>query len=200
MTRPADIAVFAHNPAVAGYLCALVRLAGHVPHIKPAEGADYLCSVVADPVLPVPLFSPVLFLGGAVTEEGGHSILPVSAPLRAADFIEKIGQLAQDARRPSQTLEFAGGTLDTRENLWTGKDGPTTRLTEKETAILVHLYRAAGAPVGRDDLLSAVWSYAETVQTHTLETHIYRLRQKIEKDPSFPQILLTVDEGYAAKC
>lgn len=200
MPMPADIAVFAHNPAIAGYLCTLVRLAGHVPHIKPAEGTDYLCSVVADPVIPNTVSSPVLFLGEPVGEEGGQTILSLSVPLRAAAFIEKIAQLAQEAARPLQRVEFAGGTLDTHENLWAGKEGTTIRLTEKETAILVYLYRAGGAPVGRDDLLSAVWSYADNVQTHTLETHIYRLRQKIETDPSSPKILLTVEDGYAVKC
>src|SRR5690606_31953951 len=58
------------------------------------------------------------------------------------------------------------------------------RLTEKETAILKFLYRAGDKPVGRDILLNEVWGYNSEVTTHTLETHVYRLRQKIEADPS----------------
>ena len=70
------------------------------------------------------------------------------------------------------------------------------RLTEKETAILKYLYRAGERAVGRDVLLGEVWGYNAGVTTHTLETHIYRLRQKIEGDPGKPQILVTEPGGY----
>jgi DNA-binding response OmpR family regulator len=70
------------------------------------------------------------------------------------------------------------------------------RLTEKETAILKHLYRAGDKPVGRDTLLGEVWGYNAAVTTHTLETHVYRLRQKIERDPSNAEILITEAGGY----
>jgi DNA-binding response OmpR family regulator len=70
------------------------------------------------------------------------------------------------------------------------------RLTEKETNILKYLYRAGGKPVGREELLSEVWGYNANVTTHTLETHIYRLRQKIEPDPSSARLLLTESGGY----
>ena len=70
------------------------------------------------------------------------------------------------------------------------------RLTEKETAILKFLYRAGAKVVGRDTLLAEVWGYNSGVTTHTLETHIYRLRQKIEKDPSNAEILVTETGGY----
>lgn len=70
------------------------------------------------------------------------------------------------------------------------------RLTEKETAILKYLKRAEGRPVPRDVLLNEVWGYNAAVTTHTLETHIYRLRQKIEENPSNAQILLTDPGGY----
>ena len=69
------------------------------------------------------------------------------------------------------------------------------RLTEKETAILKYLYRASEA-VGRDTLLGEVWGYNAGVTTHTLETHVYRLRQKIERDPSNAEILVTENGGY----
>ena len=70
------------------------------------------------------------------------------------------------------------------------------RLTEKETAILKHLYRAGDKVVSRDTLLGEVWGYNAGVTTHTLETHVYRLRQKIEADPSNARILLTEPGGY----
>jgi DNA-binding response OmpR family regulator len=70
------------------------------------------------------------------------------------------------------------------------------RLTEKEAAILKFLYRAGAKPVPRQVLLNEVWGYNAAVTTHTLETHIYRLRQKIEPDPSHSQLLITEAGGY----
>lgn len=70
------------------------------------------------------------------------------------------------------------------------------RLTEKEAAILKFLYRAAGKPVPRQTLLNEVWGYNSAVTTHTLETHIYRLRQKIEPDTGDTRLLLTEGGGY----
>ncbi|MAO54215.1 MAG: DNA-binding response regulator [Rhodospirillaceae bacterium] len=70
------------------------------------------------------------------------------------------------------------------------------RLTDKETAILKYLYRAGDKVVGRDILLGEVWGYNAGVTTHTLETHVYRLRQKIEADPSNARLLVTEPGGY----
>lgn len=70
------------------------------------------------------------------------------------------------------------------------------RLTDKETSILRFLYRAGGKMVLRQVLLNEVWGYNSAVTTHTLETHIYRLRQKAELDPSKPRLLLTESGGY----
>jgi DNA-binding response OmpR family regulator len=76
------------------------------------------------------------------------------------------------------------------------KAGKKIRLTEKETAILKYLYRAGQQPISRETLLGEVWGYNAGVTTHTLETHVYRLRQKIEKDPARAQILVTDAGGY----
>jgi len=84
--------------------------------------------------------------------------------------------------RPSAKLLLDGG-------------GKKIRLTEKETNILKFLYRQ-GDTVARDTLLHEVWGYNPAVTTHTLETHIYRLRQKIESNPGHAQILLTESGGY----
>jgi DNA-binding response OmpR family regulator len=75
-------------------------------------------------------------------------------------------------------------------------DNKKIRLTEKETAIIKFLYRAGEQVVGRDVLLHDVWGYNAGVSTHTLETHIYRLRQKIERDPGHAEILVTEGGGY----
>jgi len=75
------------------------------------------------------------------------------------------------------------------------QDGRKIRLTEKETNILKFLHASAGT-VPRETLLHEVWGYGPAVATHTLETHIYRLRKKIEQDPGKAQILLTEEGGY----
>ncbi|WGF87038.1 response regulator transcription factor [Marinivivus vitaminiproducens] len=80
--------------------------------------------------------------------------------------------------------------------LLNGDEGRRIHLTEKETAILKYLYRTGDAPVRRDTLLGEVWGYNAGVTTHTLETHVYRLRQKIEPDPANVQILVTEAGGY----
>jgi DNA-binding response OmpR family regulator len=74
--------------------------------------------------------------------------------------------------------------------------GRRIRLTEKEAAILKFLYRAGTHAVGRQVLLNEVWGYNASVTTHTLETHIYRLRQKIEPDPANARLLITEGGGY----
>jgi DNA-binding response OmpR family regulator len=70
------------------------------------------------------------------------------------------------------------------------------RLTDRECSILKYLYRAGGTAVPRQVLLNEVWGYSSAASTHTLETHMYRLRQKIEADPSRPRLLLTQSGSY----
>ena len=77
-----------------------------------------------------------------------------------------------------------------------GESNEKVRLTEKETSILKYLFGNGGKAVSRDVLLNEVWGYNAGVTTHTLETHIYRLRQKIESDPSSAEILITEAGGY----
>ena len=74
--------------------------------------------------------------------------------------------------------------------------GNKVHLTERETSILRYLYRADQRPVSRETLLQEVWGYNSGLTTHTLETHIYRLRQKMEKDAAAPAILVTEVGGY----
>ena len=86
--------------------------------------------------------------------------------------------------RPAlRTLERADGKKD-------------IGLSEKENAILKYLYRAGDRPVSCETLYAEIWDHATSLMTHTLQTHVYRLRQKIEADPARPDILLSEDGGY----
>lgn len=98
----------------------------------------------------------------------------------------------------SEDATFQIGPYEFRPSLklLTDGNGRKVRLTEKETNILKFLYRAGGKPVARDKLLAEVWGYNAAVTTHTLETHVYRLRQKIEPDPSNARLLMTDSGGY----
>lgn len=73
------------------------------------------------------------------------------------------------------------------------------KLTEKEVAILKYLYKNRDRIVSKNELLQEVWCYAPDVTTHTIETHIYRLRQKVEHDDAEAQLIMTVDGGYQLK-
>ncbi len=98
----------------------------------------------------------------------------------------------------SEDASFQIGPYEFRPSMKLLIDGKLKkiRLTEKETNILKYLYRNGAKPVGREELLREVWGYNSNVTTHTLETHVYRLRQKIEPDAQSPRLLLTETGGY----
>jgi DNA-binding response OmpR family regulator len=100
-------------------------------------------------------------------------------------------QASEDAVFQLGPYEFRPGS-----KLLTDAAGKRLRLTEKETNILKYLMRSGEKSVSRDELLREVWGYRANVTTHTLETHIYRLRQKIEPDSQHPRLLVTETGGY----
>jgi len=121
----------------------------------------------------------------------------VAKPFRFAVLLARIrAHLRQHEQSEDATFTIGPYTFKPAAKLLLDSGGSKVRLTEKETAILKYLYRAGERTVTRDVLLSEVWGYNSGVTTHTLETHIYRLRQKIEKDPSHAEILITEAGGY----
>ena len=121
----------------------------------------------------------------------------VAKPFRFAVLLARIrAQLRQ--YEASEDAVFSVGPYSFRpgSKMLTGANSKKVRLTEKETAILRFLYRAGQQAVTRETLLQEVWGYNSGVTTHTLETHIYRLRQKIEQDAATPAILVTEAGGY----
>jgi DNA-binding response OmpR family regulator len=122
----------------------------------------------------------------------------VTKPFRFAVLLARIrGQLRQ--HETSEDAVFTIGPYTFRPGskmMLLNPKGSKVRLTEKEISILRYLYRAGQRPVSREALLQEVWGYNSGVTTHTLETHIYRLRQKIEKDSAAPAILVTETGGY----
>ncbi len=121
----------------------------------------------------------------------------VAKPVRFAVLLARIrAHLRNFEQSEDATFTIGPYTFKPASKLLVGSNNQKVRLTEKETSILKFLYRAGDKPVGRDVLLHEVWGYNPAVTTHTLETHIYRLRQKIEKDPARAQLLITEGGGY----
>lgn len=79
------------------------------------------------------------------------------------------------------------------------RNGEVIKLTEKEVAIIKYLYKAKDKIVSKTNCCKEVWGYSPEVTTHTIETHIYRLRQKVEHEDTSAQIILTSDGGYQLK-
>ncbi|MBB5536648.1 response regulator transcription factor [Rhizobium herbae] len=121
----------------------------------------------------------------------------VTKPFRFAVLLARIrAQLRQHEQSEDATFTVGPYTFKPGQKLLTLENGQKIRLTEKEAAIIRYLYRADQKVVTRDVLLEEVWGYNSGVTTHTLETHVYRLRQKIERDPSNAEILVTENGGY----
>lgn len=121
----------------------------------------------------------------------------VSKPFRFSVLLARIrAHLRQHEASDDAALQIGPYNFRPGAKLLITAKGTKLRLTEKETAILRFLCRAGDAVVGRDVLLREVWGYNAAVTTHTLETHIYRLRQKIEPDPANAVLLLTEPGGY----
>jgi DNA-binding response OmpR family regulator len=121
----------------------------------------------------------------------------ITKPFRFAVLLARIrAQLRQHETSEDAVFTIGPYTFRPGSKLLLNPKGSKVRLTEKETSILRYLYRAGQRPVSRETLLQEVWGYNSGVTTHTLETHIYRLRQKIEKDAAAPAILVTEVGGY----
>jgi DNA-binding response OmpR family regulator len=121
----------------------------------------------------------------------------VSKPFRFGVLLARIrAHLRQHEQSEDAVFRVGPYTFKPSAKLLVRDDAKKIRLTEKETAIIKFLYRAGEQVIGRDTLLHDVWGYNAGVTTHTLETHIYRLRQKIERDPSHAEILVTEAGGY----
>jgi DNA-binding response OmpR family regulator len=121
----------------------------------------------------------------------------VTKPVRFAVLLARIrAQLRQFEQSEDATFQLGQYTFRPSAKLLVDQGGQKIRLTEKETAILKYLYRAGEKAVTRDVLLHEVWGYNSGMTTHTLETHIYRLRQKIERRPAQAELLITEAGGY----
>ena len=147
--------------------------------------------------------SPILLLTGHDSdsdeilglESGANDY--VTKPFRFSVLLARIrAQLRQHDQSEDVVFTIGPYSFQPAAKLLEAADGGKVRLTDKETSILKYLYRQGPKTITRDVLLKEVWGYNNRVTTHTLETHIYRLRQKIERDPSNARLLVTEEGGY----
>jgi DNA-binding response OmpR family regulator len=121
----------------------------------------------------------------------------VIKPFKFAVLLARIrAHLRQHESSEDAVFQVGPYTFHPSSKLLVSDKGSKMKLTEKETAILRFLYRAGRKSIAREVLLQEVWGYNSQVTTHTLETHIYRLRQKIEPDPATARLLVTDAGGY----
>lgn len=121
----------------------------------------------------------------------------ITKPFKFAVLLARIrAQLRQHEQSEDAIFQLGPYSFRPAQKMLVDAKDKKVRLTEKETNILKFLYRAGQQVVARDVLLHEVWGYNAGVTTHTLETHIYRLRQKIEPDPSNARLLVTENGGY----
>ncbi len=147
--------------------------------------------------------SPILMLTGH--DSDADTILGLDAgandyvtkPFKFPVLLARIrAQLRQHEQSEDAVFVVGPYTFKPSMKMLITSDEKKIRLTEKETNILKFLHRSPDGVVARDVLLHEVWGYNAGVTTHTLETHIYRLRQKIEPDPSNARLLVTESGGY----
>jgi DNA-binding response OmpR family regulator len=147
--------------------------------------------------------APVIMLTAATADEETVQGLDsgandyVTKPYKFAVLLARIRAQLRSAEQ-SEAAVYRLGAYEFRPSakMLLDPQARKIRLTEKETNILKYLYRAGEKPVSREELLAEVWGYNAGVTTHTLETHVYRLRQKIENDPANAKLLLTEAGGY----
>ena len=146
---------------------------------------------------------PIIFLVGIDNEillseiEIVSQINILTKPLRIEELFRKIRELSRSyGFGLKSAIRFKEFILEPEINLLTKPTGISIKLTDKETKILRYLYKSKGKVISKRWLLDNVWGYKAELSTHTLETHIYRLRKKIETIPGKPNLILSEVGGY----
>ena len=171
------------------------------------DGADSADIIVVDEntkvledLLQKDLKAPLIFLSSAEGSDNSK-VYNISKPFSLSLFLDNLKASINKFENSAEgVLEFNRYVLyPTRKEILNLRNNETTKLTEKEVSIIKYLYKNKDKIVGKQDLMQEVWGYVADVATHTVETHIYRLRQKVEHDNPSAQLILTSDGGYQLK-
>jgi DNA-binding response OmpR family regulator len=170
------------DPSARQTLAEILEGAGH----RVSAGASVPATLNCDLIVAEPGLLPE-------ADAGGIPVVVLTKPVRPGALLARVEEALRAA--PAAAMPLGKWRFDPVARLLEDRDGNRVRLTDKEAAILEHLRQAEGV-VGRETLLAEVWGYSAAVTTHTLETHIYRLRRKIEADPANATLLVTEAGGY----
>lgn len=158
-------------------------LAAHAEPTADSRQADLLITAPAAP-LPAGLSPAVPRLN-----------IDTARPQRLGDLVRRARQMIDAPAFYIDDLSIGTGHFRPQEKTMTAEDGTAAALTDKEVDILVCLAQRGGDVLRRDDLLRYVWRYQPGIDTHTLETHVYRLRQKLAALKGLESLLQTDDDG-----
>ena len=168
----------------------LSESAGRFASIIDKKGSDFLST-------------PIIFLLdndqtiNYVNDTNFNSYEIIRKPFRIDELLSKIRSLATNLRQFDESLIIMQvNYFYPKKNLIKNISGNSIRLTEKETEIINFLYKEKGKILSKDVLLKFVWGYEKSITTHTLETHIYRLRKKIKVGLGETELILKNNKGY----
>jgi DNA-binding response OmpR family regulator len=145
--------------------------------------------------------TPIVYLSSDDSNNFPDSVHVIAKPIKLENFLDTVHASVNIFSNSSNGIisfnkfELNSGNKEIK-NL---RNEEITKLTEREVSILKYLYKVQKKIVSKSELLSEVWGYNPNVTTHTVETHIYRLRQKVEHDNKEFQIIITEDNGYKLK-
>ena len=144
--------------------------------------------------------APILYLGKEDCEDAKVQTF-LQKPFVLSDFLDKLKASINIFENSSEgSIEFNRYILyPSRKEIYNKKTKNTVKLTEREVSVIKYLYKNSDKIVLKTDLMQEVWEYSADVATHTVETHIYRLRQKVEQDNPDNQFILTSEGGYQLK-
>ncbi len=153
--------------------------------------------VAGDAATIAPVDLIICTAAGAQASRAGVACVRIGAQARIGDVLADVRRALDEPALAVMPFTLAGDMFYPAEKKLERADSGDITLTERETTLLLYLARQAPHAATRDAILRDVWRYQDGIDTHTLETHIYRLRQKIERDSAHPAILLTTPDGYA---
>lgn len=161
------------------------------------EALPQVAGMITDNAATADLFlaAPLSVAPSALSPAVPRLNIDLSRPQRIGDLLRRIRQMLDTPAFYMDDLLLGGGLFQPQEKNLIAANGDAAALTEKEVDILLYLARRPQEVTRREDLLVQVWRYQPGVDTHTLETHIYRLRQKLAALPGLAGLLTTDDDG-----